>query len=100
MKTKFKIGDKVKVITGKEKGTIGEITTFFSSHSKVALNTIKPRTKIEKKKDTTPKIIPSTLAISNVMAWDSEKQMRSKIGYKFIEGKKKRYFKKSGIFLD
>ena len=33
--------------------------------------------------------------ISNVMLWDKEANISSKIGYKLINNEKKRYFKKS-----
>jgi large subunit ribosomal protein L24 len=34
--------------------------------------------------------------ISNVMLWDNESNKSSRIGYKLIDTKKQRYFKKSG----
>jgi len=34
--------------------------------------------------------------LSNVMLWDKETNVASKIGYKLFDGQKKRYFKKSG----
>jgi ribosomal protein L24 len=37
--------------------------------------------------------------ISNVMLWDKEANLSSKIGYKLINNEKKRYFKKSGNIL-
>jgi large subunit ribosomal protein L24 len=33
---------------------------------------------------------------SNVMLWDAAANTASRIGYKLVEGKKVRYFKKSG----
>jgi len=37
--------------------------------------------------------------LSNVMLWDKETTQASRIGYKTIEGQKKRYFRKSGNIL-
>ena len=33
------------------------------------------------------------------MLWDKEANISSKIGYKLLDGKKQRYFKKSGNFV-
>jgi ribosomal protein L24 len=40
--------------------------------------------------------VQTVIHISNVMLWDKIANVKSKTGYKFIEGIKKRYFKKSG----
>ena len=43
--------------------------------------------------------LPISIHISNVMLWDKDSNQISRIGYKIIEGKKKRYFKKSKALL-
>ena len=94
-----KIGDKVKVISGKQKGFIGVITSLVSKKSVVFLDGVTPRIKFKK----TPqggeaqKIeIQIPIHLSNVMLWDKDANTASKIGYKIVNDQKVRYFKKSG----
>jgi len=107
MKKKFqahvKVGDKVQVIAGKEKGTIGTIDVVFLKTSLVYLNGIAPRTKYKKSsKDSESKKIevPIPIHLSNVMLWDEKANQRSRIGWKFLSEKKIRYFKKSGNLIE
>ena len=94
-----KIGDKVKVISGKKKGFIGVITSLVSKKSVVFLDGVTPRIKFKK----TPQggeaqriEIQIPIHLSNVMLWDKEANNASKIGYKIVNDQKVRYFKKSG----
>jgi large subunit ribosomal protein L24 len=94
-----KIGDKVKVISGKQKGFIGVITSLVSKKSVVFLDGVTPRIKFKK----TPQggeaqriEIQIPIHLSNVMLWDKEANNASKIGYKIVNDQKVRYFKKSG----
>lgn len=94
-----KIGDKVKVISGKQKGFIGVITSLVSKKSVVFLDGVTPRIKFKK----TPQggeaqriEIQIPIHLSNVMLWDKEANNASKIGYKMVNDQKVRYFKKSG----
>jgi large subunit ribosomal protein L24 len=99
MKSHVKIGDKVKVISGKQKGFIGVITSMITKESLVFLDGITPRIKFRKNPQGQEAIkseIQIPIHSSNVMLWDKEKNMASKIGYKIVNDKKVRYFKKSG----
>jgi large subunit ribosomal protein L24 len=94
-----KIGDKVKVITGSQKGFIGIINSILMKKSLVIVDGILPRIKYIKNRqggDPLKKEIPIYIHISNIMLWDKEANKASKIGYKIIDNKKIRYFKKSG----
>jgi large subunit ribosomal protein L24 len=94
-----KIGDKVKVITGSQKGFIGIINSIIIKKSVVIVDGILPRIKYIKNRqggDPLKKEIPIYIHISNIMLWDKEANKASKIGYKIIDNKKVRYFKKSG----
>ena len=99
LKTNLKIGDKIKIISGNNKGLIGNITTILKKESTVTIEGIPPRIRKmkssqgEKPKDITLEI---QIHISNVMLWDTDMNKPSKIGFKFIDGKKIRYLKKSG----
>ena len=99
IKTHIKTGDQVKIIAGNQKGLIGKIVSIDFKSLTVILDNVTPR--IKYRKDTqngnSKKLeIQLPIHISNVMVWDKEKNQVSRIGYKTIEGKKKRYFKKSG----
>lgn len=99
---RLKIGDRVQIITGNQKGIIGKISSLFLKKSLVLVETVLPRIKRIKKKEgsESDKIeIPQFIHISNVMLWDIESNNSSKIGYKLFNNKKTRYFKKSGNCL-
>jgi large subunit ribosomal protein L24 len=94
-----KIGDKVKVITGNQKGFIGTISSIMAKKSLVIVDGILPRIKYTKNRqggDPVKQEIPVSIHVSNVMLWDNEKNIAGKIGYKIVDTKKVRYFKKSG----
>jgi large subunit ribosomal protein L24 len=101
-KNKFshiKIGDKVKIISGNQKGIIGTINTVLTKKSIVYIDGISPRLKTMKNsRDGETKQIDLQIPIhlSNVMLWDNQQNVASRIGYKMVENQKKRYFKKSG----
>jgi len=106
MKTKgnchIKVGDKVKVITGTNKGVVGTINSIIFKKSIVFINEILPRIKYIKNTqgEESKKVeIKTPIHISNVMIWDTETNTASKIGYKVVENKKYRYFKKSGKII-
>lgn len=94
-----KIGDKVKVITGNQKGFIGTISSIAAKKSFVIVEGILPRTKFTKNRqggEPVKQELPLAIHVSNVMLWDSEQNKAGKIGYKMVDTKKVRYFKKSG----
>ncbi|MEG0734327.1 50S ribosomal protein L24 [Anaerorhabdus sp.] len=97
---KIKKGDKVKVITGHYKGTIGEVTAVFPKEEKVIVegaNLIKKSLKptqanpdggiIEKE---------APIHVSNVMIYDAKAKATSRVGYKVDGDKKVRVYKKTG----
>lgn len=97
-----KIGDKVKIISGNQKGIIGTINSILIKKSVVYIEGISPRLKTKKnqkegKSENLELQIP--IHISNVMLWDKDSNVSSRIGYKLIDNKKRRYFKKSGNLL-
>lgn len=97
-KKKIKIGDKVKVISGGQKGIVGSILSFSSKNTKVLVEGILPRMKFVKTEKEQPQKsieIPTFIDISNVMGWDKETKTTSKIGIKIENGKKIRFFKKT-----
>ena len=99
LKSHVRIGDKIKIIVGTNKGLIGKITSLSHKNSTVTIDSILPRIKFIKNKqgeESKKTELQLAIHISNVMLWDKENNMTSKIGYKMVDGKKVRYFKKSG----
>jgi ribosomal protein L24 len=99
---KFKVGDQVKIITGDNKGTIGTIETILFKKSVLFIKEVAPRVKsIKNTTGNEAKKVekPIPIHLSNVMLWDIETKSASKIGYKIVENKKYRYFKKSGKLI-
>jgi large subunit ribosomal protein L24 len=98
-----KIGDKVKVISGNQKGIIGTIISIIPKNSIVYIEGITPRLKtLKNQKEGQEKTVEIQIPIhiSNVMLWDKTGNIASRIGYKVIANEKKRYFKKSGNILE
>jgi large subunit ribosomal protein L24 len=101
-KSHIKVGDKVKVISGNQKGFIGNIKTIFKNKSILFLEGVLPRIKyVKNKQGGEPKKLELSIPIhiSNVMLWDNASNLSSRIGYKFLNDQKKRYFRKSGNFV-
>jgi large subunit ribosomal protein L24 len=106
MATKFKIkkGDRVVVITGREKGKTGEVLRVLREEARVVvqgLNMVKRHTKpsaastggiVEKE---------ASLHISNVAHIDPKTSKATRVGYKLMEGGRKvRVARKSGETID
>lgn len=99
-KLKIKKGDQVVVLTGKNKGTKGEVLKVIPSESRVIVQGVNMITKhnkpgqmsqggIEKKE--------APIHVSNVAIADPKSGTASRVGYKKLEnGKKVRFAKKSG----
>jgi large subunit ribosomal protein L24 len=98
LKTHVKIGDRVKIIAGNQKGLLGNITALDKKKSAALIDSIVLKKKKNKnqEKDTN---IEQYIHTSNLMIVDSTTNTCSRIGRKLVENKKLRYFKKSGNFL-
>ena len=98
-KKHVKVGDKIQVISGNQKGIIGTITLIQAKKSIVYIDSVLPRLKtVKSTKEGQAKQVELQIPIhiSNVMLWDKEQNNSSRIGYKIVDLKKRRYFKKSG----
>lgn len=98
----IKIGDRIQVITGNQKGNIGNVSSINKKKEVVTIDTITPRIKYAKSRqgeETKQVELQIPIHISNVMLWDDKQNRSDKIGYKIVDGKKTRYFKKSGNIL-
>jgi large subunit ribosomal protein L24 len=106
MPTKFKIrrGDRVIVLTGREKGKTGEVVRVLRAQNRAVvqgLNMVRRHTRprpgepggiVEKE---------AAIHLSNLAHVDPGTQRPTRIGYKFLEdGRKVRYAKRSGEVID
>ena len=102
--SKFKKGDKVMVMTGRDKGKSGEILKVFPKGGRVivqGVNKIKRHTRptntsaggiIEKE---------GTIDVSNLSHLDPKDDAPTRVGFKFLEdGRKVRFAKRSGEVID
>ena len=93
-------GDKVKVITGRYKGTIAEVIQVLPKEDKVVVEGVNIIKKSLKPTQANPDggIIEkeAPIHVSNVMAYDSKGKVASRIGYTTEKDQKVRVYKKSG----
>ena len=99
-----KTGDKVKVITGKDKGKEGIILKSMPKEDRViveGINIVKKHRKASQS-NVSGGILEeeATIHVSNVMLIDPKTGEPTKVGYKFQDDKKVRYSKKSGEIID
>lgn len=99
-----KKGDKVKVITGKDKGKTGVVLAAFPKKNRVIVEGVNIIKKHSKPSQENPQggIISkeAPIHVSNVMPIDPKTGEPTRVGYKVIDGKKVRIAKKSGAVLD
>ncbi|GFE71597.1 50S ribosomal protein L24 [Chroococcus sp. FPU101] len=104
-KMHVKKGDTVQVITGRDKGKVGEILKTLPQESKVVVKGVniitkhmKPRQEGESGQILT---YEAPIHSSNVMLYSNKEKIASRICYTFTEdGKKVRMLKKTGEIID
>ena len=93
-------GDKVKVITGRYKGTIADVIQVLPKEDKVVVEGVNLIKKSLKPTQANPDggIIEkeAPIHVSNVMAYDSKAKTASRVGYTTEKNEKVRVYKKSG----
>jgi large subunit ribosomal protein L24 len=101
-KTRIKRNDTVKILAGKDKGKTGKVLKIDRENGRVVvqgLNMVKKTMKKRNQQDRGGIIeIEAPLHISNV-ALVTKDGSTSRIGYKFEDGKKVRFAKKTGEVL-
>lgn len=100
-----KVGDTVKVISGRDKGKIGEIAEVIKHNSSIIIKDVNLKTKNVKSKgeDEPGQIIKIEAPIhsSNVMLYSKEQNVASRVGHKTLDnGKRVRYLVKTGEIID
>jgi large subunit ribosomal protein L24 len=100
---KLKKGDKIIVITGKDKGKESVVELVYKDTNKILAKDINIATKHVKpsKKDKGGIIkVAKSINASNVMFLDPKLNKPSRIGYRIVDGKKVRISKKSGEIIN
>ena len=101
-KIKLKKGDKVKVISGADKGKDGEVLKILRNKNKAVVENINVRKKHTKATNEDPggiNDISTPIDISNLMLIDPKTGEPTRIGRKLVDGKLVRYAKKSGEII-
>lgn len=98
MAAKLKKGDKVIVLTGKDKGKQGEITTVMPKEGKAIVDGINIAIRHRRQTQTTPggrqpKAMP--IDLSNLALLDAAGKA-TRVGFRFEDGKKVRFAKTTG----
>ncbi|TPR40894.1 50S ribosomal protein L24 [Apilactobacillus micheneri] len=100
----IKTGDKVRVISGKDKGKEGTVTKTISSQNRVIVEGINIVKKHQKASQSNPQgginDIEAPIHVSNVMLIDPSTNEPTKVGFKIENGKKVRISKKSNKSID
>lgn len=99
-KLKIKKGDKVVVLTGRDRGAKGEVLKVMPEESRLIVQGVNLVTKHQKPTQVSPGGIQKkelSIHISNVALADPKSGEATRIGYKVLkDGKKVRVAKKSG----
>ncbi|EHF2799803.1 50S ribosomal protein L24 [Listeria monocytogenes] len=99
-----KKGDKVKVITGKDKGKSGKVLAAFPKKDRVLIEGINMVKKHTKPSNVNPQSgilnVEAPIHVSNVMLLDPKTGEPTRVGYEVKGDKKVRVAKKSGEVID
>lgn len=99
----FVKGDKVIVISGRDKGKTGEIQKIDPKTNRVVVENVNVRKKHNKPTQKNPEgsivEIYAPIDASNVMLLDPKTKKPTRIGHAIVKGKKVRIAKKSGTQL-
>ncbi|NJK36830.1 MAG: 50S ribosomal protein L24 [Oscillatoriales cyanobacterium RM1_1_9] len=100
-----KKGDTVQVISGRDKGKVGEILKSLPKVSQVIVKDVNIRTKHVKpsQEGESGRVITFEAPIhsSNVMLYSTKEKVASRVGYTLTEdGRKVRILKKTGEIID
>ena len=103
MPSKIIKGDKVIVLTGKDKGKTGEVIQIFTKLIRALVTGINISIRHIKQSEKKPggRISKeSQIHISNLALIDPKSKNPTKVGFKVVDGKKVRFAKKSGELIN
>ena len=99
-----KKGDKVKVITGKDKNKEGVVLEALPNKDTVVVEGVNVVKKHQKPSQAAPQggivEVEAPIHVSNVMVIDPSTGEATRVGYKEVDGKKVRVSKKTGEVID
>lgn len=99
-----KKGDKVKVLTGKDRGKEGTVLAVFPKKQRVLVEGVNMIKKHAKPSQENPQggilNVEAPIHVSNVLPIDPKTGEPTRVGYEIRDGKKVRIAKKSGAVLD
>ncbi|MGF1577271.1 MAG: 50S ribosomal protein L24 [Cyanophyceae cyanobacterium] len=104
-KMRIKKGDTVQVISGKDKGRVGEVLRTIPARNMVVVEGVNMVTRHRKPtsegESGTIETNEGPIHASNVMAYSKKQEVASRIGYTLTEdGRKVRVLKKTGEVMD
>ena len=101
---KIRKGDRVKVITGRSKGKVGDVLRVIAAEQRVVVsgvNMIKRHTKPGRTEQGGIIEREAAIHVSNVALLDPKSDKPTKVGFKFLEdGRKVRIARASGETID
>ena len=103
MAAKLKKGDKVVVLTGRDKGKEGEITKVMPKEGRAivdGVNTVIRHTRQSQQSQGGRVPKPAPIDLSNLALVDPKEGGPTRVGFKEVDGKKVRFAKKSGEVID
>jgi large subunit ribosomal protein L24 len=104
MAAKYKKGDRVQVIAGKDKGKQGEILLVLRAKDRAVVRGVNVARRHTRASQTSPggivdKEMP--IAVSNLAHVDPKDDKPTRVGFKFLDdGRKVRFAKRSGEVID
>jgi large subunit ribosomal protein L24 len=103
-KLKIRKGDRVKVVTGRSKGKVGDVLRVLPEENRVVVsgvNVIKRHTKPSRAESGGIIEREAAIHVSNVALLDPKSDKPTKVGFKFLEdGRKVRFARASGETID
>ncbi len=104
MAAKIKKGDKVVVITGRDKGKSGEVLKVSPTEGRAVvrgINLVKRHTKASMQSEGGIVSKEAAIQLSNLQIADPKDGKPSRVGFKILEdGRKVRFAKRSGDLID
>lgn len=101
---KIKVNDKVKILSGKDKGKTGKVIQVFADEGKIVVEGIHKIKKHLRAKSSTEKgqiiELSGPFAVGKAMLLCPKCEKPIRVGYKLEAGKKKRSCRACGQFID
>jgi large subunit ribosomal protein L24 len=102
---KIKKGDEVIVLTGKDKGKRGKVTSVITERDRVVVenvNVVKKHERPNPNKGNAGGIVEKEMSIqvSNVAIFNPQTNKADRVGYRVDDGKKVRIFKSNNEVID